>query len=380
MKLAVLSCVSAIAISLAMAAQSAEAQSRDSIRIVGSSTVFPFTTAASENFGSTSGFRTPVVESTGTGGGMNLFCAGVGLRHPDITGASRRMLPTEFELCRRNGVTAITEVPIGFDGIVVARASGSPAIDFERRELFLALAATIPMPVDADGAPVFDASGALLNGRDFNDVAAYSCEAFIPNPHRLWSDVSNDLPSDRIEVLGPPPTSGTRDSWIELGIHPGARQIECLDALRSSDADRFDEVASRMREDGAWIDSGENDNVIVQTIANSATAFGVFGYSYLEQNADRLRAATIEGIEPEYDDISEGVYPIARSMFVYVKNQHVSAVPGIVEWIEELTSEDAFGPFGYLADRGLVALPEARREEVREQSQALSPLTGIDSH
>ncbi|MGP1275647.1 MAG: substrate-binding domain-containing protein [Caulobacterales bacterium] len=380
MKLSVLSCVSAAVLAVSLGVSHAEAQSRDSIRIVGSSTVFPFTTATAENFGSTSGFRTPVVEATGTGGGMNLFCAGVGLRHPDITGASRRMLPTEFELCRRNGVTAITEVPIGFDGIVVARASGSPDVDFERRELFLALAASIPMPVDAAGEPVFSASGEMLPGKDFNNVAAYSCDAFIPNPHRLWSDISNDLPADRIEVLGPPPTSGTRDSWIELGIHPGARQIECLNALADSDEDRFEEVASRMREDGPWIDSGENDNVIVQTIANSGTAFGVFGYSYLEQNADRLTAAAVEGVAPEYDDISEGVYPIARSMFVYVKNQHVAAVPGIAEWVEELTSEDAFGPFGYLADRGLVALPEGERDAVREQARSLTPMEGVEAH
>lgn len=377
MKLAALSCVSAAVLALAFSA-GADAQSRDSIRIVGSSTVFPFTTAASENYGSTSGFRTPVVESTGTGGGMNLFCAGVGLRHPDITGASRRMLPSEFELCRRNGVTAITEIPIGFDGIVVTRAAGTPAVDFERKELYLALAATIPMPVDSAGEPVFSASGQMLSGRDFNDVAAYSCDAFIPNPHRRWSDVSNDLPSDRIEVIGPPPTSGTRDSWIELAIQPGARQIECLDALRGSDRNRFEEVSSRLREDGPWIDGGENDNVIVQTVSNSGTAFGVFGYSYLEQNTDRLTPATIEGVEPEYDDISEGVYPIARSMYVYVKNQHVAAVPGIAEWVEELTSEDAFGPFGYLADRGLVALPESRRSAVRERARALTPITGVD--
>ncbi|MFN3835780.1 MAG: substrate-binding domain-containing protein [Glycocaulis sp.] len=377
MKLAALTCVSAAVLALSLSA-GVEAQSRDSIRIVGSSTVFPFTTAASENYGSTSGFRTPVVESTGTGGGMNLFCAGVGLRHPDITGASRRMLASEFELCRRNGVTAITEIPIGFDGIVITRAAGTPSIDFERKELYLALAATIPMPVDDAGAPVFSAAGQLLSGRDFNDVAAYSCEAFIPNPHRRWSDVSNELPSDRIEVIGPPPTSGTRDSWIELAIQPGARQIECLDALRGSDRNRFEEISSRLREDGPWIDGGENDNVIVQTVANSGTAFGVFGYSYLEQNTDRLSAATIEGVEPEYDDISEGVYPIARSMYVYIKNQHVAAVPGIAEWVEELTSEDAFGPFGYLADRGLVALPESRRNAVRERARALTPITGID--
>lgn len=379
MKLATLACVSASVLALSLSAGT-EAQSRDSIRIVGSSTVFPFTTATSENFGSTSGFRTPVVESTGTGGGMNLFCAGVGMRHPDITGASRRMLPSEFELCRRNGVTSITEVPIGFDGIVMTRGARTPAVDFERRELFLALAATIPMPVTAQGEPVFSASGQMLPGRDFNDVAAYSCDAFIPNPHRRWSDISNDLPSDRIEVIGPPPTSGTRDSRIELGIQPGARQIECLDALRGADRARFDEISSRLREDGPWIDGGENDNIIVQTVANSGTAFGVFGYSYLEQNMDRLVAATIEGVEPEYDDISEGVYPIARSMYVYVKNQHAAAVPGLAEWVEELTSEDAFGPFGYLADRGLVALPEARRNEVREQSRALTPLTGIEAH
>ncbi|MCC5981587.1 MAG: substrate-binding domain-containing protein [Oceanicaulis sp.] len=377
MKLAALACASAAVLALSLSA-GAQAQSRDSIRISGSSTVFPFTTAASENFGATSGFRTPVVESTGTGGGMNLFCAGVGLRHPDITGASRRMLPSEFELCRRNGVREITEIPIGYDGIVITRAAGTPTIDFERKELYLALAATIPMPVDADGEPVFNANGEPKTGRDFNDVAAYSCDSFIPNPHRRWSDVSNDLPSDRIEVIGPPPTSGTRDSWIELAIQPGGRQIDCLDALRGSERNRFEEITSRLREDGAWIDGGENDNVIVQTVANSGTAFGVFGYSYLEQNTDRLVAASIEGVEPDYDDISEGVYPVARSMYVYVKNQHVAAVPGIAEWVEELTSEDAFGPFGYLADRGLVALPESRRGSVRERARALTPMTGLD--
>lgn len=377
MKLSVLACVSASVLALSVS-NGAEAQSRDSIRIVGSSTVFPFTTATSENFGATSGFRTPVVESTGTGGGMNLFCAGVGMRHPDITGASRRMLPSEFELCRRNGVREITEIPIGYDGIVITRAAGTPSVDFQRRDLFLALASTIPMPVDEAGEPVFSASGQVLAGRDFNDVAGYSCSAFIPNPHRRWSDVSNDLPSDRIEVIGPPPTSGTRDSLIELAIQPGARSIDCLDALRASDRSRFEEITSRLREDGPWIDGGENDNVIVQTVANSGTAFGVFGYSYLEQNTDRLRAASIEGVEPEYDDISEGVYPVARSMYVYIKNQHVAAVPGISEWVEELTSEDAFGPFGYLADRGLVALPESRRGGVREHGRSLTPLTGIE--
>lgn len=351
-------------------------QTREALRIVGSSTVFPFTTAVAENFGAKTRFATPVVESTGTGGGMNLFCAGVGMNHPDLTGASRRMKASEFERCQNNGVTEITEIMIGFDGIVIGNSLSAPHAELDRADLFLALAAEIPAPVDAQGNALVDASGALLPGASFSQVAGYSCETIVPNPHTRWSDISPDLPNVTIEVFGPPPTSGTRDAFVELGMHHGAEEVDCLNAMKASDEDRFEQIASRIREDGRWIDSGENDNTIVQTLANTPTAFGIFGYSFLEQNGDRIQGATVNGIDPEYDAIAEGEYPISRSMYVYVKNQHADVVPGLREYVIELTSDEAWGPFGYLAERGLIALTDETRREEAEAARALTPMDG----
>ena len=347
---------------------------RDGLRMVGSSTVFPFATAVAENFGAKSAFPTPVVEATGTGGGMNLFCAGVGLGFPDLTGASRPIKATEYQLCQDNGVVAITEIPIGYDGIVLGNSVVSDAMDIERVQLFLALVAETPMPVDANGAALFDGRGELSEGRTYGEIAGYSCESFITNPFQRWSDISPDLPAARIEVFGPPPTSGTRDAFVELDMIEGGRQVSCLDELADSDAHMFERLASRIREDGAWVDAGENDNTIVQTLANSPSAFGIFGYSFLEQNGDRIQAARIDGIEPTYENISNGVYPGSRSLFVYVKNQHDGVAPGLQAFVEELTSEDAWGPFGYLAERGLIALPEDRREEAAQQARDLTPM------
>ena len=348
---------------------------RQGLRIVGSSTVFPFTTAVAENFGARTGFPTPVVESTGTGGGMSLFCAGVGLNFPDLTGASRPMKASEYQLCQDNGVTAITEIAIGFDGIVVGNSLDAERMNIDKEDLFLALAAEIPTPLDAAGAPLIGADGQLRAGSSFADAASYSCDAFLPNPFVRWSDVDPALPSSRIEVFGPPPTSGTRDAFVELGMHLGARRIACLDALHDSDESRFAQLASRIREDGAWVDSGENDNAIVQTLASSPNAFGVFGYSFLEQNGDRIHASRVDGVEPTYENIADGVYPISRSMYVYVKNQHEGVAPGLVPFVEELTRDEAWGPVGYLADRGLIALPEERRTAEGEQARALEPMS-----
>jgi phosphate transport system substrate-binding protein len=351
------------------------------IRVVGASTLFPFSTAVAENFGARSGFRTPVVEGTGTGGGMNLFCAGVGQRHPDMTGASRPMLETEFALCQRNGVTEITEMMVGYDGIVLANAVTGPEVnEIDLHELFLVLAARIPMPVDADGQPLFGEDGRMRDGGDFTAIEGYACDAFIANPFGRWSDVDSALPRERIEVIGPPPTSGTRDAFVEIAMQGGARQIDCMEELRASDRGQFSEVTSRIREDGAWIDGGENDNVIVQTIAQSPAQFGIFGYSFLEQNSDRIKGVPISGVQPEYDLISSGEYPISRSMFFYVKNQHVGVVPGMAEFVEEFVSEEAFGPFGYLAERGLIALPDEMRDAERENAMSLTPMTGARTH
>jgi phosphate transport system substrate-binding protein len=328
----------------------AHAQQRDQIRIVGSSTVFPFSTAVAESFGAKTEFSTPVVEATGSGGGLRLFCSGVGSEHPDITNSSRRMRASEYELCQSNGVREITEVRVGFDGIVLAAAdNGQQNIELTRTQLWLALAAEIP--------------------------ADDSCSSFVPNPNIRWSDIDATLPNQRIEVFGPPPTSGTRDAFVELAMQGGAAGIACMDEVRVADRDQFEGIASRIREDGLWVDAGENDNAIVQTLVNTPTAYGVFGFSFLDQNTDRLVGAMIDGVEPEFDAIAEGDYPVSRSLFFYVKNQHVDLVPGLVEYITEFTSDDAWGEFGYLSQRGLIPLLDAEREAMAESSRSLVAMT-----
>jgi phosphate transport system substrate-binding protein len=327
----------------------AEAQQRDQIRIVGSSTVFPFSTAVAESFGAKTQFATPVVESTGSGGGLRLFCAGVGSEHPDITNASRRMKASEYEQCQNNGVREITEVRIGFDGIVLGQADRGETMELTLTQLWLALSSEVP--------------------------ADDTCSSFVPNPNVNWSDIDASLPNQRIEVFGPPPTSGTRDAFVELGMHGGARGVACMEELHDSDRDRFEDVASRIREDGAWVDAGENDNAIVQTLVNTPDAFGVFGYSFLDQNSDRLVGAVIDGVEPEFDAISDGSYSISRSLFFYVKNQHADLVPGLAAYVTEFTSDDAWGEFGYLTDRGLIPLGDADRAMVGEASRSLTAMT-----
>jgi len=303
------------------------AGARDQLRIVGSSTVFPFSTAVAEQFASRGQFKTPVVESTGTGGGLKLFCAGVGAAHPDIANASRRIKASEFADCAAAGVTGVVEVPIGFDGIVLATKTGQPPMNITKRQIFLALAKEIP---DGDG--------------------------FIPNPYVKWSDIDPKLPNEKIEVMGPPPTSGTRDSWNELALAAGARQIESLNKLYETDEAEFNRRANVMREDGAWKDGGENDNIIVQTLSRNPTMYGVFGFSFYEENLDRVQAAKIAGVEPTFESISSGDYLISRDMYIYLKKQHVGVIPGLQEFAAEFVSDKAAGPKGYLKARGIVPL------------------------
>lgn len=340
----------AAAVAVLALAGGAEAQQREQIRIVGSSTVFPFSTAVAESFGAKTQFPTPVVESTGSGGGIRLFCAGVGREHPDIANASRRMKASEYERCQSNGVREITEVRVGFDGIVLghARSTGGN-LDMTLTQLWLALAAEVP--------------------------ADETCSSFVANPNQRWSDIDPSLPRQRIEVFGPPPTSGTRDAFVELAMQAGAAGISCLADMKANDADRFEGIASRLREDGRWIDAGENDNAIVQTLVNTPDAFGVFGYSFLEQNSDRIGGVAFNGVEPEFDAISDGSYPVSRSLFFYVKNQHAAIVPGLADYVAEFTSDEAWGEFGYLTDRGLIPLPEDERMDVANRAQTLSPMT-----
>ncbi len=316
-----------------------EAQTRDQIRIVGSSTVFPFAAAVAENFGRSSDFKTPVVESTGSGGGLKLFCAGVGVGHPDITNASRRIKSSEFETCTNNGIT-ITEVQIGFDGIVLANSKSADQLSLTKAQLFLALAKEVPV----DGA-------------------------LVENPYRDWSDIDPSLPSRRIEVLGPPPTSGTRDAFVELAMEGGCKQLD-----GAADLGLEKKACHVIREDGAFVEAGENDNLIVQKLGANPNAFGIFGFSFLDQNSDRLQGSRIDGVDPTFENIAAGDYGVSRSLYFYVKGEHVGVVPGIPEYVDEFTNEAAWGEDGYLVDKGLIPLPEEDRKAVGDAAQSLAPL------
>ena len=308
---------------------------RDHIHVVGSSTVYPFITVAAERFGRSTPFRTPTVESTGTGAGFRLFCGGVGVDSPDIVSSSRRMKPSEAAACARNGVSGIAEVRIGYDGIVLAQRGDEDRMHLTLREVFLALARDVP---SGDG------------------------HALQPNPYRRWSDIHPRLPDARIEVYGPPPTSGTRDELVEQALERGCHAFSWLAAMHERDAERHRQICQTVREDGAYIEAGENDNVIIQKLLSGANAVGIFGYNFLDQNAGRVQAVAVDGIVPGYDSIAERRYPITRPLYVYVKTSHVGVIAGLDTFLEELTSERALGEDGYLADRGLVAMSDAERQ------------------
>jgi phosphate transport system substrate-binding protein len=330
---------------LAMVASPAFA-GRDQIRIVGSSTVYPFTTTVAEAFGKTAG-KTPIVESTGTGGGMKLFCAGVGEDTPDFTNASRPIKKSEFEDCVKNGVTEIVEIKIGFDGLSLAQSKDAKELTLTKQQIFTALAKQIP---DKDGK-------------------------LIDNPNKLWSDVDASLPAVKIEVLGPPPTSGTRDSFAELVLEKGAEKYESLAALKKADAKAFEAVWKAVREDGAYVEAGENDNLIVQKLQANPDAIGIFGFSFLEQNAGTVKDIAVDGVQASYEAIADGSYKVARPLFIYAKKQHVDVIPGIKEFIAEYVSDKALGEDGYLADKGLVTLPGAEAEKSRAAATELKLLT-----
>ncbi len=319
---------------------------RDQIRIVGSSTVYPFTTAVAEAFGKTGG-KTPVVESTGTGGGMKLFCSGVGEDTPDFTNASRPIKKSEFEDCAKNGVTEIVEIKVGFDGLTLAHAIDAKDFVLSKQQIFQALAKEIP-----------DKEGKL-----------------VANPNKMWSDIDPSLPATKIEVLGPPPTSGTRDSFAELVLEKGAEKYESLAALKKSDAKAFEKVWKAVREDGAYVEAGENDNLIVQKLQANKDALGIFGFSFLEENAKIVKGIEVEGKVPTYENVADGSYKVARPLYIYAKKQHVDVIPGMKEFIAEFVSEKALGEDGYLGARGLVTLPAAELEKVRATTTELKVIS-----
>jgi len=311
--------------------------SRDYISIVGSSTVYPFATVVAEQFGKATKFKTPKIESTGSGGGFKLFCAGVGVEHPDITNASRAMKKTEFDTCQTNGVKEIVEVKIGYDGIVMANAKNAPEFNLTRKDIFLALAKQVPDPKGG--------------------------ETVVPNPYKTWKDVNSSLPNIKIEVLGPPPTSGTRDAFTELALEVGAEEFPWLKALNKSDNKKFKEIAHTVREDGAYVEAGENDNLIVQKLQTNTNALGVFGFSFLDQNTDKIKGAKIDGKVPTFENIASGAYPLSRPLFFYVKKAHVDVIPGIKDYLAEFSSEKAWGPDGYLAGKGMIPMPDDERKK-----------------
>ena len=328
----------------ALAITASPAFARDYIRIVGSSTVFPFSSAVAEKFGRSTAFKTPIVESTGTGGGMKLFCAGVGTNSPDFTNASRAIKKSEYQKCKAKGIS-ITEIKIGFDGIVIANAKNAPVMKLTRKQVFQALAARVP-----------------VGGR------------LVKNPYKKWSDIDPSLPDMKIEVLGPPPTSGTRDAFVEIAMEGGAKKFKSLAALRKKDKKKFKAAAHAIREDGAFIEAGENDNLIVQKLIANKSALGIFGFSFLENNSDRLKGAVIENAQPNFSNIAAGKYPISRSLYFYAKKNHIGVIPGMKEFITAFTSNRAWGDYGYLTQKGLIPLPKAERENMARQARGLREL------
>ncbi len=320
---------------------------RDYISMVGSSTVYPFATAVAEQFGKGSKFKTPKVESTGTGGGFKLFCGGVGVQYPDISNASRAIKKSEIETCAKNGVTEIVEVKIGFDGIVIASSKKAKPMALTVKDLWLALAKEVPEP----------GTGKL-----------------VANPFKTWKEINPEFPPIKIEVLGPPPTSGTRDAFVELVMDVGCKEFSAIKDLEKADEKKAKVVCATVREDGAYIEAGENDNLIVNKLVANPNALGIFGYSFLEENLDKIQGETVNGVAPTFESIADGKYPVSRPLFFYIKKAHVDVIPGIKEYVTEFTSEKAAGSEGYLANKGLIPLPPAQRKQIAADASALKTL------
>lgn len=327
------------------------AASRDSISVVGSSTVFPFSKVVAERFGKATKFKTPTIEQTGTGGGFKEFCKGVGVKYVDISNASRRIKSSEFEMCKGNGVKDVIEVLIGYDGIVLANSVKAKPFTLSRKDIFLGLAKVVPNP----------------NGT----------EELIENPYKTWQDVNPTLPAVKIEVLGPPPTSGTRDAFVELAMEGGCKKFAWIKAIKKQDKKRYKAICHIIREDGAFVEAGENDNLIVQKLNANPKALGIFGFSFLDQNSDKVQASLIDGNAPTFDSISDGSYPVSRPLYFYVKKAHVGVIPGIAEYLAEFTSEKSWGDEGYLTDKGMIPLSSAKRKEVKSRVKSLTPLKSL---
>lgn len=324
------------------------AQARDNIEIVGSSTVFPFSTSVAENYAKKTGNPAPKVEATGTGGGMKLFCSGVGVATPDITNASRRIKDSELEMCKKNGVNAV-EVKVGYDGIAIANAKDAGGFDMSRKELFMALAKDVPQE---DGT-----------------TAA--------NKFTTWKQINANLPDTKIEVLGPPPTSGTRDAFVEMVMHEGCKSFDWVKKLEKDDNAKFKAICEGVREDGHYVEAGENDNLIVQKLNANPNALGIFGFSFLDQNSEKVKGAKIDGVDISFESIAAGKYPVSRPLYMYVKKEHVGTIKGLEDFVAEFTSDAAWGDEGYLADKGMIPMPAEERAKFAADGKAMTALTGL---
>ena len=325
--------------------------SRDQINVVGSSTVYPFSTVVAENFGNKTGIKVPKIESTGSGGGMKLFCKGLGTGHPDITNASRRIKKNEFNQCKENGIDVV-EIKVGYDGIVIANSKKAKLLNLTKRQIFLALAKQVPEGNKEGGS-------------------------LVDNPNKKWSDIDPNLPNKKIEVLGPPPTSGTRDAFNELAIEGGCKTFPKLKAIKKQDKKKYKAICRAVREDGAFIEAGENDNLIVQKLVENESAFGVFGFSFLIENEDKIQGSTVDGMAPTMETIADKSYGVSRPLYFYVKLAHVDVIPGIREFLAEYTSDDSWGPGGYLEERGMIPMPENEREFFKKNAEEIIPLTKL---
>ena len=308
------------------------------INVVGSSTVYPFTTLAAERFSQVKGGVTPKVESTGTGGGMKLLCAGIGDSHPDISNASRAIKESEIKLCNSNNVQEPIEVKIGYDGIVVAHSIDNDVFSISQEELFQALARDLP-----------DSNGELS-----------------PNSFTNWNEINTSFPDTEIRVYGPPPTSGTRDAFVELAMEEGCKEVAGMDILKANNEEHFHAACTAIREDGAFIEAGENDNLIIQRLVSNPDTLGIFGYSFLEENIDKVTGVAIDGVEPSFEAIEANEYPLARPLFIYVKQEHVAIKPELKAFVEFYIDDAALGEDGFLVDRGLVPLPSEELSKFRE--------------
>lgn len=327
-----------IAVSTALATP---AMAREQIRAVGSSTVYPFITTAAEQFGQEGKFKTPIVESTGTGGGFKLFCEGVGADFPDINDASREMTEAEKDTCKKNGVGQITELAIGYDGIALTTNKQSPFANLSRQDIFLALARQVPQ----DGK-------------------------LVANPYNSWKQVNAALPDQPIAVYGPPPTSGTRDAFVELAMEAVCKDMPEFKTAIADEKERG-KACKMIREDGKYIEAGEDDNLIIQKLKTNPAAIGILGYSYLEENKAAAKGLTVDNVTPAFDSISNGSYKLSRKLYIYVKNDHIGKIPGLAEFAKEATSENALGANGYMARKGLIPLHDEERSKMHAVANAL---------